>query len=152
MAQTFEGIMKYPAADKEMAGKAMEEAVRIVRADLGEFTEKFPSSNSFGGFYEATDNVEWTTGFWTGVLWLAYEHTKDEAFKEAALIQVDSFLERIKNKIDVNHHDMGFLFSLSCVAAYKLTGSQAGKEAALMAADHLAERYRENGKFRHGAM
>lgn len=147
MAQTFEGIMKYPAADKEMAGKAMEEAVRIVRADLGEFTEKFPSSNSFGGFYEATDNVEWTTGFWTGVLWLAYEHTKDEAFKEAALIQVDSFLERIKNKIDVNHHDMGFLFSLSCVAAYKLTGSQAGKEAALMAADHLAERYRENGKF-----
>mgnify|MGYP006990332451 CR=1 FL=1 len=39
MAQTFEGIMKYPAADKEMAGKAMEEAVRIVRADLGELVK-----------------------------------------------------------------------------------------------------------------
>lgn len=60
---------------------------------------------------------------------------------------MDSFLERIKNKIDVNHHDMGFLFSLSCVAAYKLTGSEKGKEAALLAADHLAERYREKGKF-----
>ncbi|MCI8517075.1 MAG: glucoronyl hydrolase [Hungatella sp.] len=147
MAQTFESVMGYPAADEKMVREAMEEAVRIVRADLPVFTEKFPSSNSFDGFYEATENVEWTTGFWTGAIWLAYEYTKDEAFKEAALVQVDSFLDRIQNKIDVNHHDMGFLFSLSCVAAYKLTGSEKGKEAALMAADHLAERYRENGKF-----
>lgn len=147
MAQTFESIMKYPAADEELARKAMEGAVGVVREDLGKFTKKFPSSNSFDGFYEATENVEWTTGFWTGVIWLAYEYTRDEAFKEAAGIQVDSFLERIKNKIDVNHHDMGFLFSLSCVAAYKLTGSEKGREAALLAADHLAERYREKGKF-----
>ena len=147
MAQTFDSLMKYPAADKEMAKKAMEEAVRIVRADLPVFTDHFPSSNSFGGFYEATENVEWTTGFWTGAVWLAYEYSKEECFKEAALVQVDSFFERIKNKIDVNHHDMGFLFSLSCVAAYKLAGSERGKEAALMAADHLAERYREKGQF-----
>lgn len=147
MAQTFDSLMKYPAADKEMAKKAMEEAVRIIRADLSMFTDHFPSSNSFGGFYEATENVEWTTGFWTGAVWLAYEYSKEECFKEAALVQVDSFFERIKNKIDVNHHDMGFLFSLSCVAAYKLAGSERGKEAALMAADHLAERYREKGRF-----
>ena len=147
MAQTFDSLMKYPAVDKEMAKKAMEEAVRIVRADLPVFTDHFPSSNSFGGFYEATENVEWTTGFWTGAVWLAYEYSKEECFKEAALVQVDSFFERIKNKIDVNHHDMGFLFSLSCVAAYKLAGSERGKEAALMAADHLAERYREKGRF-----
>ena len=147
MAQTFDSLMKYPAADKEMAKKAMEEAVRIIRADLSMFTDHFPSSNSFGGFYEATENVEWTTGFWTGAVWLAYEYSKEECFKEAALVQVDSFFERIKNKIDVNHHDMGFLFSLSCVAAYKLAGSERGKEAALMAADHLAERYREKGQF-----
>lgn len=147
MAQTFDSLMKYPAADKEMAKKAMEEAVRIIRADLSMFTDHFPSSNSFGGFYEATENVEWATGFWTGAVWLAYEYSKEECFKEAALVQVDSFFERIKNKIDVNHHDMGFLFSLSCVAAYKLAGSERGKEAALMAADHLAERYREKGRF-----
>lgn len=147
MAQTFESIMKYPAADGEAVKKALEDAVGIVRADLPKFTEKFPSSNSFGGFYEATENVEWTTGFWTGVIWLAYEYTKDEVFKEAAGVQVDSFFERIKNKVDVNHHDMGFLFSLSCVAAYKLTGNEKAKDAALMAADHLAERYREKGQF-----
>ena len=150
MVQTFESIFRYPAADVECAREALERAVGIVREDLGVFTEKFPSSNSFGGFYEAGENVEWTTGFWTGVIWLAYEHTGDEAFRRAAEIQVDSFLHRIQNKIDVNHHDMGFLFSLSCVAAYKLTGSEKARQAALLAADHLAGRYREKGQFSPG--
>ena len=57
--------------------------------------------------------VEWTTGFWTGCIWLSYEYTKDPAFREAATKQVDSFLNRIEKRIDVNHHDMGFLYSLS---------------------------------------
>ena len=147
MAQTWETLMSYPAADEETAKKALEDAVRIVRADLLTFTDHFPSSNSFDGFYEATENVEWTTGFWTGCIWLAYEYTGDEAFKKAAQIQVDSFFDRIRNKIDVNHHDMGFLFSLSCVAGYKLTGNERAREAALLAAEHLAERYREKGQF-----
>ena len=147
MAQTFETLMKYPVAEEEMIRKAMKAAIEIVRTGLPVFTDHFPSSNSFQGFYEATENVEWTTGFWTGSIWLAYEYTKDDIFKEAADVQVDSFLHRIKNKIDVNHHDMGFLFSLSCVAAYKLTGNGNAREAALMAADHLAGRYREKGKF-----
>ncbi len=147
MAQTFETIMKYPAADEKLAGKALEAAAGIVREDLARFTDYFPSSNSINGFYEATENVEWTTGFWTGVLWLAYEYTKDNIFREAAQIQVESFYERIKNKIDVNHHDMGFLFSLSCVASYKLTGNGRAREAALMAAENLAGRYREKGSF-----
>lgn len=147
MAQTMETIMGYPKADKRLAREAMEEGVRIIREDLASFTEHFPSSNSINGFYQPTENVEWTTGFWTGSIWLAYEYSKEEAFREAAQLQVDSFFRRIKNKIDVNHHDMGFLFSLSCVAAYKLTGNEKAKEAALMAADHLALRYREKGRF-----
>lgn len=147
MAQTFESIMNYPVMDAEGAKKALEEAVKIVKANLPKYTDHFQSSNSFDGFYEATENVEWTTGFWTGVIWLAYEFTGDEAFRKAAEVQVESFHDRILNKIDVNHHDMGFLFSLSCVAAYKLTGNERAKEAALMAADHLASRYREKGQF-----
>lgn len=147
MAQTFEQIRKYPGTDSTMRKNALDGAVKLVKENLNTFTNQFQSSNSFDGFYQPTDNVEWTTGFWTGVIWLAYEHTGDEAFKEAALVQVDSFLKRIEEKIDVNHHDMGFLFSLSCVAAYKLTGSETGKKAALLAADHLASRYRETGKF-----
>lgn len=147
MAQTFESIKAYPGVEEGMVKAALDGACEVVKANLEKYTTKFQSSNTFDGFYEATENVEWTTGFWTGVIWLAYEHTGDEAFKNAALIQVDSFLKRIEEKIDVNHHDMGFLYSLSCVAAYKLTGSETAKKAALLAADHLAERYREVGKF-----
>lgn len=147
MAQTLNTIRNYPGMEEGMTTTALNGAVAVIRENLPVFTEKFQSSNSFGGFYEPTENVEWTTGFWTGSIWLAYEHTGDEAFKKAADIQVESFLERIEKKIDVNHHDMGFLYSLSCVAAYKLTGNEHAKKAALLAADHLAERYREKGNF-----
>lgn len=147
MAQTFESISKYPSTTEEQRKKAMDQAVDIVRSNMKEFTHHMQSSNSFHGFYEPTENVEWTTGFWTGIIWLAYEYTGEEIFREAGDIQVESFLRRIKEKIDVNHHDMGFLYSLSCVAAYKLTGNQHAKEAALLAADHLAARYREKGRF-----
>ena len=147
MAQTLNTIRNYPGMEEGMTTTALNGAVAVIRENLPVFTEKFQSSNSFGGFYEPTENVEWTTGFWTGSIWLAYEHTGDEAFKKAADIQVESFLERIEKKIDVNNHDMGFLYSLSCVAAYKLTGNEHAKKAALLAADHLAERYREKGNF-----
>lgn len=147
MAQTFETLQAYPGTTPEMLQRAMDQAVKIAASNLKEFTYKFQSPNTFDGFYEPTENVEWTTGFWTGVLWLAYENTGDEAFRKAAEVHVDSFLHRIEEKIDVNHHDMGFLYSLSCVAAYKLTGNETAKKAALLAADHLAERYREVGKF-----
>lgn len=132
---------------KQMVEEAMKQGVQLVQHMLPDYTYQFPSSNSVGGFYEKTENVEWTTGFWTGVIWLSYEYTGQNIFKDAAEIQVDSFLKRMEEKIDVNHHDMGFLYSLSCVAAYKITGNEKAKKAALLAADHLASRYRETGKF-----
>lgn len=131
----------------ELTQKALDIAVELWRKNLPMFTEKFQSCNSFGGFYKQTDNTNWTTGFCTGELWLCYEYSKDEAFKEAALVQVKSFLERIEKRIEVDHHDMGFLYTPSCMAAYKLTGDETAKKAALMAADCLMERFREKGQF-----
>ncbi len=133
--------------EEEIITTALDGGRSCGRADLPVFTDKFQSSNSFGGFYEPTENVEWTTGFWTGSIWLAYEHTGDEAFKTGRRYPGGKLFERIEKKIDVNHHDMGFLYSLSCVAAYKLTGNEHAKKAAILAADHLAERYREKGNF-----
>lgn len=60
---------------------------------------------------------------------------------------MDSFLYRIEHKIEVDHHDMGFLYSPSCVAAYKLTGSEKGRKAAILAADQLCTRFQEKGEF-----
>lgn len=114
---------------------------------LPEFTDCFQKAYSEDGFYQATENRDWTTGFWTGEIWLAYEFTKDERLKAAGDIQMKDFLNRIDNRIDVETHDLGFLYSPSCVAGYKLTGSPAGKEAALKAADELITRFHEKGEF-----
>lgn len=111
-------------------------------------SDQFPAAASVGNVYEPIPNeYGWHNGFWTGILWLAYELTGEDKYKEIAQHHVDTFLTRIDQKFNVNHHDMGFLYSPSCVAAYKLTGNEIAKEAALKAADNLMERYHERGEF-----
>lgn len=132
---------------QEKLQNAAMRAVDILKGNLKEYTYKFPGSNSEKLFYPITENVEWTTGFCTGTYWLAYELTGDESFRRSAEIQVNSFYDRIKKKIDVEHHDMGFLYTPSCVAAYQLTGNERAKEAAILAADQLISRFQEKGEF-----
>lgn len=148
---SIEDLDNYKEAAVPEIRTAMETAVDQVVRNLPEFTDRFPGPNSFDNFYRPGDNVEWTTGFWTGEIWLAYENARTEEEKEALWkageIQVDSFMKRIVDRIDVDHHDMGFLYSLSCVAAYKLTGMEKAKEAALLAADNLVSRFQPKGEF-----
>lgn len=126
---------------------------QIVRV-LPQFTGKFQKAYSENGFYEPIENNYWTTGFWTGEVWLAYEYALAKnraedarALQETGAAHVDSFYERITKKIEVDHHDMGFLYSPSCVAAYKLTGDKKAREAAILAADQLLTRYHPVGEF-----
>lgn len=126
---------------------ALDVASAQVIRNLPKFTHCFQKAYSENGFYQPTENRDWTTGFWTGEIWLAYEHTKNPALKEAGEIQMKDFLNRIEEKIDVETHDLGFLYSPSCVAGYKLTGSQVGRMAALKAAEELITRFHEKGEF-----
>lgn len=112
-----------------------------VDRNLQHFGDRFPAPSSVGGVYPAIDNNEWTNGFWTGMLWLAYEASGAERYREAAEAHVASFDRRQAERIQTDHHDLGFLYSLSCVAAYKLTGSTQARGAALGAARLLLERY-----------
>lgn len=133
---------------REKVEYALGEALKKIDFALPQFTDKFPSHSSINNVYTQDENTGgWNTGFWTGILWHAYELTGDEKYRTVALGQIPSYLYRIENKLGVNHHDMGFVFSLSCVAAYKLAGSEEGKKAAILAADNLISRYKENGKF-----
>lgn len=104
--------------EKEKIEIALNWALNQIEYYLNDFTTEFPYSHSENNFYKKSENIEWTTGFWTGELWLGYEYSKAENLLNTAKIQVKSFLERIEKKIDVNHHDMGFLYTPSCVAAY----------------------------------
>lgn len=136
-----------PVICEEEIKEALRFASEQVIRNLPEFTELFQNAYSEDGFYRPIENSTWTTGFWTGEIWLAYEFTGDLRLKKAGDIQIESFLNRIDQKIDVDHHDMGFLYSPSCVAGYKLTESKIGREAAVKAADQLISRYQPLGQF-----
>lgn len=144
MGVTFNG---YPEITGEEMDKALEFCNQQIIRNLAQFTDQFQKAYSEDGFYQPIPNNYWTCGFWTGEIWLAYEFSGDERLKAAGEKQIDSFLHRIDNKIEVDHHDMGFLYSPSCVAGYKLTGNQKGREAAIKAADQLITRYHPVGEF-----
>ena len=139
--KNLERFEKTPAVDKAFVEKAIQHVLAKIDQSLDLFTDMFPDSSSENLVYKPIQNVEWTTSFWTGMLWLAYEYTGDEKYREVAEKQIQSFKERLEKRIEVDHHDLGFLYSLSCVSAYKLTGNEEAKEIALQAADLLITRY-----------
>ena len=146
---TDEGIQRKeryanrPAFSREDAETAIAHVLKKIDQNLPRFTEQFPAPCTTNLRYEATENLEWTPGFWTGMLWLAYEVTGDMKYRKVAEIQLASYQERIEQKIMTNTHDLGFLYTLSCMAANKLTGNQEARTLALKAADLLLERFHE---------
>ncbi|GAA3465372.1 glycoside hydrolase family 88 protein [Saccharothrix longispora] len=131
---------------------AWDAAVATVRRNIADFTTWYPDDTTTAGVYrprtpragqpEGT-NVGWTTGFWPGMLWLVWEGTGDEDVRRAAQRQVDSFSDRVRREIDLDTHDLGFLYTLSCVTPWRLEGDEQARDAALKAADHLMDRFLE---------
>ena len=134
---------------REKLEYALSEALKKVDKAIDYFGPTlFPTEYSKGNVYNKMENNGgWGCGFWTGILWHAYELTGNDKYKAAALAHIPTYTKRIVEKIGVNHHDMGFVFTPSCVAAWKLAGNEEAKAAAIMAAEHLATRYHDKGKF-----
>ena len=118
-----------------------------IDANMSLFGEDYPTPATRGNRYGVMGNSEWTNGFWTGQLWLAYERTGEARYRSLAEKNVESFLDRVERRFELDHHDLGFLYVPSCVAAYRLTGSERARTAALLAADQLLTRWRERGAF-----
>lgn len=125
---------------------ARNHVLTLIRRHLIEFGDKFPAEAAVDGRYPLTENVEWTTSFWTGQLWLAWEMSGDEVFREMAEKHVRSFGARIAGRHDTNTHDLGFLYTLSCVAAWRLTGNRDARGFSLLAAEALLERFHPRAK------
>lgn len=140
-------FLNTPLLTKAELQKAFEDCLKQVDKNMEYFETKFPYSATKDHMYPIIENIEWTDGFWTGMLWLAFEYTNDEKYKQLAQHNIDSFLHRIEARIELDHHDLGFLYSLSCVSGFKLTNNENAKKAALLAADKLLERWQSKGQF-----
>jgi len=121
--------------------EAIKTALHRIDRNIAACGARFPAPSSVNGVYPKIANVEWTSGFWTGMLWLAYELSGAERYRAAAASHTANYAERIDRHIATDTHDLGFLYSLSCVAAFKLTGDGVAHSAALGAANLLLARF-----------
>ncbi|SFK76337.1 unsaturated chondroitin disaccharide hydrolase [Paenibacillus sp. 1_12] len=126
--------------------KAIEDVLDKTRANINRFGDLFPHVSN-DGKYELNPNDEWTDGFWSGILWLCYEYSGDPVFKEAAHRTVDSFRSRLESKTKLDHHDIGFLYSLSSKAQWIIERDEAAKQLTIQAADVLLARWRPKGQY-----
>ncbi|MFB9618439.1 glycoside hydrolase family 88 protein [Brooklawnia cerclae] len=130
----------------------MATALATVDANLAPFAHGYPDDTTVDGRYRSRPataefpegaNRGWTTGFWPGQLWLAWELTGEERYRAAGLRHMSDFARRVAEGIDLHTHDLGFLYTLSCVVPYELLGDDSARRAALLASDHLMSRYVE---------
>lgn len=120
--------------------------VKIER-NMERFGYDFPSACATDGKYRIKGNDDWTNSFWTGMIALAYEYTGDAKFLHRIEANMVSFQKRLDDHFVLDHHDIGFLYSLSAGAAYKLTGNETYRATLLQAADVLLNRFQEKGNF-----
>jgi unsaturated chondroitin disaccharide hydrolase len=79
---------------------------------------------------------DWTSGFWPGILWYAYEYTNDSSWKQAA----DHFSRELEPLAysKAYDHDLGFQMYCSFGNGLRLTGDSAYRKILLATADTLA--------------
>ncbi len=133
----------------EQLNAALYNTLKKIDKNSRTFIKRFPDHASVNYIYPRIKNGEgdWSSGFWTGMLWLAYELTGEKRYKKLASSHKKPFRERLIEELCIGHHDMGFLFSPSMVAEYKITGQEEAKRLALEAADILVGRFTDNGNF-----
>jgi len=131
---------------------AIAAALATVRRNSATFGSGYPDDTTANGRYlprpavpgfPLGGNRGWTTSFFTGMEWLAWELTEDELFRDAALAHAADFARRVRAGEDLDTHDLGFLYTLSTVPAWRLLGDADARDAALLAADHLMLRLLE---------
>ncbi|MBD8217722.1 glycoside hydrolase family 88 protein [Microbacterium sp. CFBP 13617] len=131
---------------------ALAAALLTIRRNVASFPGVFPDDTTVAGRYPlrpARDGIPkggnqgWTTSFWSGMQWLAWELSGDELFRDSAHIYTVDFARRAQSGEDLDMHDIGFLYSLSSVAEWRLLGSEDARDAGLLAADVLMRRFLE---------
>ncbi|WP_136605437.1 glycoside hydrolase family 88 protein [Paenibacillus dokdonensis] len=98
------------------------------------------------GEYDGLTLDNWISGFWPGMLWIYYDMTGDEKYRDAAW-DFDIRMELLMLEENRFHHDVGFQFLPTSILKYKLTNDIDGKRRGLAAANFLAGRFNLAGQY-----
>ena len=134
--------------NKPWIDETWEKIVVKLRRNSEILKNKIPSVTTDGVYNDKSEKGIscWTNGFWPGIMWLMYDATGEEGFKETAE-NAEKALDRALKNFKSLDHDVGFLWHISAGANYKLTGNEESKNRSLHAAATLASRYQAKGGF-----
>jgi unsaturated chondroitin disaccharide hydrolase len=116
-------------ADKQLKGMLVK---------TGEKISRYPKTTDGSGRLVTTNLYDWTTGFFPGNLWYAYEYSKDPLLEKSGTRWTTS-LEPLKSF--TQHHDLGFMMYCSYGNAYRITGKQEYKDILVQSARSLSTRF-----------
>lgn len=120
--------------------------VDAIKRNIPNIGERNPKIGTPEHQWDYCGQFDWVSSFWTGELWLCYQMTAEQQFKNSAKLRKQYFADMLLDPFWLDH-DLGFQYSLSCVADYKLTGDEESKMMAIRAADHLIHRFRKIGGY-----
>lgn len=126
--------------------QALHYSLQIINQNMRELTY-FPERWENGDWLLVQKNrmpSHWVDGFWTGQLWLAYAHTEDATFEQAARKWTAELAQLKETTLT---HDLGFIFYLSNVLGYRITGDGKLLPDALQAAETFTRRYNPRGEY-----
>ncbi|SDM03120.1 unsaturated chondroitin disaccharide hydrolase [Paenibacillus sp. OK060] len=109
--------------------------------------DKCPHFVGDDGKYDNINTDWWVSGFWPGMLWIMYDMTGEESYRDAAWSWDETLEQWFIRPTGELHHDVGFQFLSTAVIKHKITGDEDALRRGLEAANFLAGRYNPAGKF-----
>lgn len=121
----------------EKIDRAIEKALEKIEKNIKAWGDGFVGTYTTGYKYPIGENNNWVCGMHTGLYLLAWELSGKQIFLDAAKAHLETYKKRLDEKIALWDHDVGFVYTPACVAAYRVTGEKKYREWALEAANHL---------------
>lgn len=132
-----------------------QEVMQRLERKVGEMKEhigdKCPHFAGKDGKYDNINTDWWASGFWPGMLWIMYDLTGEQSYRDAAW-SWDETLEQwfVKPTVEL-HHDVGFQFLSTAVIKHKITGDEDALRRGLEA-DQFPRRSLQSGREIHSSL
>ena len=138
----------YIEQNKEWIDSVFEKLDKKLARSAVKSREKIPYTVDKDGNHDdkTSDPHCWINGFWGGLMWLMYEHTKNEDYKLSAL-RIEEKQDKAFEDVTGLHHDVGFMWHILSGANYRITGDRAARNRNLLCAMTLASRFKLNGNY-----
>ncbi|RYZ45217.1 MAG: glucuronyl hydrolase, partial [Chitinophagaceae bacterium] len=137
------GVLQAQKPNFKKAFKNAEKQTKILlaaveKADKGKLGDLVSPKTVEEGKLVLSNSSNWISGFFPGVLWYQYEHTKNTTWLEAAKKHT-AFIEKEKNNSGT--HDLGFMIYCSFGNGYRLTQDTMYRDVIVQAAKSLSTRF-----------